>query len=460
MLGYTREEMIDYTTRELGIWADLSIRDRGMVQLRQGGFFREVPVCIITKSGEIRNTLWSSEIITINGREMMLSLVYDYTERQRAEEALRESEERFSKAFRSNPAPMVISEIDTGRLIDVNEQWLKMLGYTREEMIGYTAKELGIWADLSIRDRMIVQLRQDGFLKEIPVRFVTKSGEIRDTLWSVEIITIRGQEVMLSLVYDYTERQRAEEEIRSLNADLEQRVQQRTAELQTANQELEAFAYSVSHDLRAPLRAVDGFSRILLQDYAAELTSEVRRYLGMVHDNAQRMGLLIDDLLTFSRLGRQELRKQMVLPQELVGQVLQDLTAEQGERQIEVIVGNLPPCQADPSLLRQVYTNLLSNAFKFTQRRNEARVEVGYLQKGEGKIYFVKDNGVGFDMRYADKLFGVFQRLHSVQEYEGTGVGLAIVQRIVHRHGGRVWVEAEPDRGATFYFSLEEVRTP
>lgn len=249
---------------------------------------------------------------------------------------------------------------------------------------------------------------------------------------------------------EITERKRVEKKIRQLNKMLSQRA----VELETANKELEAFSYSVSHDLRAPLRAIDGFSRILQQDYGPQLVPEIQRYLGLVRDNAQQMGHLIDDLLTFSRLSRQPLKKQSVTPAGVANQALEDLRPEQDGRQLDVTVGDLPSCHADPALLRQVFVNLMSNALKFTRQRDVARVEVGWKQLDGQHAYYVKDNGAGFDMQYADKLFGVFQRLHRAEEYEGTGVGLAIVQRIVHRHGGRVWVEAVVDQGATFYFTL------
>jgi signal transduction histidine kinase len=240
-----------------------------------------------------------------------------------------------------------------------------------------------------------------------------------------------------------------------MNEELEQRVQERTAELRAANRELEAFSYSVSHDLRAPLRAISGFSHILLEDYAPQLPDEARQYLHIVESSGQHMGRLIDDLLTFSRLGRQELTKKPVATADLVRQVLKDLYVEQTGRQVEITLGNLPPCQAAPALLKQVFVNLLSNALKYSRRREVAHIEVGCQESNGERIYFVKDNGAGFDMQYANKLFGVFQRLHRAEEYEGTGVGLAIVQRIVHRHGGRVWAEAAVDHGATFYFTLE-----
>ncbi|MGH8068680.1 MAG: ATP-binding protein [Candidatus Entotheonellia bacterium] len=243
--------------------------------------------------------------------------------------------------------------------------------------------------------------------------------------------------------------------LRKMNEELEQRVQERTAELRAANRELEAFSYSVSHDLRAPLRAITGFSRILLEDYAPQLPNEAQHYLKIVDNGGQHMGQLIDDLLAFSRLGRMELRKQRVATTDLVRQVLADLQAEQSGREVEITLGDLRPCRAEPSLLKQVFVNLLSNALKYSRKREVAHIVVGCREHDGEQVYFVKDNGVGFDMQYAKKLFGVFQRLHRAEEYEGTGVGLAIVQRIVHRHGGRVWAEAALDRGATFYFTLE-----
>jgi light-regulated signal transduction histidine kinase (bacteriophytochrome) len=251
------------------------------------------------------------------------------------------------------------------------------------------------------------------------------------------------------LVIEIAERQRVEEEIKKLNQDLSRWA----VKLVAANQELEAFSYSVSHDLRAPLRAINGFSRILLNEYAPQ-DPEARRYLLLMRDNAQQMGNLIDDLLTFSRLGRSPLKKQTVDHDELVRQTFVNLRDEQRNRGIKISIGTLPACQADLALLKQVWVNLLANALKFTRQRQVACIEVGCQQIDTELIYFVKDNGVGFDMQYAHKLFGVFQRLHRAEEYEGTGVGLAIVQRVIHRHEGRVWAEAEVNKGATFYFTL------
>ena len=239
-----------------------------------------------------------------------------------------------------------------------------------------------------------------------------------------------------------------------------QRVQVVNQQLEAANKELESFSYSVSHDLRAPLRAMDGFSRALLEDYGPQLPAEGVRYLQVIRTSSQRMGNLIDDLLSFSRLSRAEMRKRTVDAKMLVKGVIEELHSQREGRQIDLRIADLPKCEGDPALLKQVWINLLSNAIKYTQKRASAVIEIGCNTEGKTNTYFVRDNGTGFDMRYANKLFGVFQRLHRAEDYDGTGVGLAIVQRIVHRHGGRVWADAAVDQGATFYFTLEGDNSP
>jgi len=247
---------------------------------------------------------------------------------------------------------------------------------------------------------------------------------------------------------DVTDRKHSEEAIRDLNASLETRA----SELEAANKQLEAFSYSVSHDLRAPLRAVDGFSRILLEDHAPQLDAEGKRLLGVVRSNTRQMGQLIDDLLSFSRIGRQEMARTAVDMRALADEAFRGLVA--ADERISFTVGDLPHADADPRLMRQVWVNLVSNALKFTRPKAERAIAIAGRTEPDRVVYSVRDNGVGFDMAYANKLFGVFQRLHSSQEFEGTGVGLALVQRIIHRHGGEVWAEGKVGEGATFSFSL------
>jgi light-regulated signal transduction histidine kinase (bacteriophytochrome) len=235
----------------------------------------------------------------------------------------------------------------------------------------------------------------------------------------------------------------------------ESTLQEKNVQLHAAVDELESFSYSVSHDLRAPLRAIDGFSQILCKEHSSALSDEGREYLQLVRRNAMQMGHLVNDLLAFSRLGRQPLSKQRVPALQIVEQVLHEARQQAEGRSVSISVGDVPPLWGDPVLLKQVFVNLIGNAFKYTRTRAEAVIEIGSRKIDGEQALFVRDNGVGFDMQYADKLFGVFQRLHCAEDFDGTGVGLAIVQRIVQRHGGRVWAEAAVDRGATFYFTTE-----
>ena len=255
---------------------------------------------------------------------------------------------------------------------------------------------------------------------------------------------------IFGISHDITERKRSEQAIRQLNADLERQAEQ----LQAANKELEAFSYSVSHDLRAPLRAIDGYTRILLEDYEPVLDEEGKRLCGVISREARRMGQLIDDLLAFSRLGRKEMYSSKIDMRGLAVSVLNDILKEENRERMELRIGKLPDVKGDSSLIRQVWVNLLANAIKFTSKKERAVIEVGSKTTRDEFIYYVRDNGAGFDMEYANKLFGVFQRLHSESEFSGTGVGLAIVQRIIRRHNGRVWAEGEVEKGATFYFAL------
>ena len=382
------------------------------------------------------------------GEEVFFAgILRDITERKRAEELLRASEERFHLMV-THVEDYAIYMLDAeGRVATWNAGAERIKGYRADEIIGRHFSCFYVPYDVQAGkpEQLLQEAVRRGRCEDEGWR-VRKDGS---QFWANAVITaLRDQHRTLlgftKVTRDITERTR-----------LEQEIQQHSIALEAANKELEAFSYSVSHDLRAPLRAIDGFSRVLLEEHAPTLPAEAQHYLNAVRRNSQRMGLLIDDLLAFSHLSRQPLNRQPVRPADLVRQCVDELRSEQQGRRVEIAIGDLPACQADPALLKQVWMNLMSNALKYTRKQEVAVIAVSSREQAGACVYFVKDNGVGFDMQYADKLFGVFQRLHRPEDYEGTGVGLAIVQRIIHRHGGRVWAEAAVNQGAAFYFTFE-----
>jgi Bacteriophytochrome (light-regulated signal transduction histidine kinase) len=298
---------------------------------------------------------------------------------------------------------------------------------------------------------------------DLDFRIGTKRGdEIGQLSRSFDAMAERLKAITVSrdvLGAEVAQRKRAEEEVRKLNEELEDRVKERTAQLSAINKELEAFSYSVSHDLRAPLRHVSGYIDLLRRKIGPQLDEKGRHYIEMIIDSGEKMGRLIDDLLAFSRMGRTEMRCAAVPLGDILEDVLKDLRGEMQGRKIAWEIDTLPKVYADASMLRLALTNLVSNAIKFTRRRSDARIRVGYTDGADGEVVvFVKDNGAGFDMKYVDKLFGVFQRLHPTEEFEGTGIGLANVRRIIHRHGGKTWAEGAVGEGATFYFTIQRHR--
>ena len=382
-----------------------------------------------------------------------LTAITDISERKRMEQAAHESEIIFRAIFNGAGVGMALTDTQ-GLLRQTNPALQEMLGYTGRELCAMTFEQItcpeDLPADLALYAELVAGTRES---YQIEKRYRSKDGHVWWGRLTASVVRDRRGEPLygIKLVEDITAAKQAAAEIDRLHQGLEQRA----TELAEANQELDSFSYSVSHDLRTPLASIDQLARMVLQHYAAQIPADVQRYLNLIDENALAMSRLIDDLLAFSRMSRQPLHKQAVATADLVRQVLANLASAEFNHPVELVVGDLPPCHADSALLTQVWVNLLSNAFKFTSKGAAARIEIGSSREENETVYFVKDNGAGFDMDQADRLFRVFQRLHAEEDYAGTGVGLAIVDRIVRRHGGRVWAEAKVDKGATFYFVVD-----
>ena len=372
---------------------------------------------------------------------------------QRLVDRMDPQEGRYRMLFEHSPLPMWVVEARTLRFLGVNEAAMRLYGYTREEFLSMTADDMRPREDReSFRDFL---RRESGQVIRGAFRHVKKDGATIDIEGVGHLVVWRGHTARLVMINDVTERNLTQQELERLNRELEDRVRSRTEQLEAANKELEAFSYSVSHDLRAPVRHIDGFVKLLEREHPPA-SDKAAHYLRTIAASSRRMAALIDDLLALSRTGRAPLEMRTVQLNALVDEVIVDLRPDVARRRIEWSVGELPAVRGDPSLLRVVLQNLLDNAVKYTKLQSRAVVEVGALRLDDGETaIFVRDNGVGFDMRYADRLFGVFQRLHRAEEFEGTGIGLATARRVIHRHGGRIWGEGEPGRGACFYFTVQ-----
>jgi len=455
--GYSREEFMAMTIKDIRPDEDvaelLETMSKPIEDLGKAGVWQHRK-----KDGVIIDVEISAHTLNYAGRPARLVLANDITERKRVEQALQESESR-TRLIIDTALDAVITINAEGQITSWNAQAEQVFGWPREEATGRLLDETIIPAQHREAHRQGMRHflstgRGPVLNKRIEITALDRQGREFPVELSIAPVKREGAWYFSAFVRDITDRKQAEEEIKKLNEGLERRVEERTAQLEAANKELEAFSYSVSHDLRAPLRAIDGFSRILVEDHAGKLDEDATRVLGVIRSNTQNMGRLIDDLLAFSRLGRKPIERSQIDMKQLARDAFAQISSADPASAPRFDLGPLHEAHGDPAMLRQVFMNLLSNAAKYSRTKKPALIEVGgHSQNGEN-VYYVKDNGVGFDMNYANKLFGVFQRLHNAEEFEGTGVGLAIVQRIIHRHGGRVWADGKVDEGATFYFTL------
>jgi PAS domain S-box-containing protein len=487
--GYTLTEIKNRTTAELHLWARDEDRAIVLDEVSKNGRMQGREFQFRTRSGEILWGIYSAEIVAIKNEKCILSSINDITVRKETENALLESEALVRAVMDNLPIGIAVNSVDPAVIFSyVNDNFIKFYRITRETITGPDDFWNAVYEEPEFREAMKKRVLGDCasgdpermYWKDIPI---SRKGE-ETTFVSARNIPLPARKLMISTVWDVTEERKVQKEIWRLNEELEKKVSGQTGELrktqlallnlvddlnestknvastnkslEAVNKELAAFSYSVSHDLRAPLRAIDGFSQAIIEDYADKPLDETgRTYLEKIRRGTQNMGQLIDDMLNLSRVTQSEFVVEQIDLSKMVRSIIAEYQESKPEKQVTVNIQEDVTIRGDHRLIRIVFINLLGNAWKFAGKREDPHIEFGMTQKDGLKTIYVRDNGVGFDMAYAGKLFGAFQRLHRTDEFPGTGIGLATVQRIIHRHGGHVWAEGEIGKGATFFFTLE-----
>ncbi len=458
MLGYdSPEELIGKSGFFLIVPEERERATRLLQKILTKQIFKNMEFKVLKKDGSRLDAEFNIVLIEDNeGNPLQLmDVIRDNSERKQAQQTLLETEERFRKAFHLSTDPMCINRFKDGIVIEVNEAFLYSSGYSRAEIIGHSILEFGIFRNSDDIKHFIRLLLKDQRVNNFETQFKTKSGDIKFGLISATQLLLSQEMHVLSIVRDITNRKLYEERLRLINEQLEQRVRERTEELEMANRQLESFNYSVSHDLKAPLRGIDGFSYILLEEYANQLDAQARDYLLRIRKNAQKMGQIIDALFKLSQISQQEINIKDVNLSALVAGIAAEFKTQVSDRQLQFTIAQNIIAKADERLILIALQNIIDNAVKFTAIREKSMIDFGIMDIDGIPTYFVRDNGVGFNNRYRDKVFLPFQRLHSEKDFTGTGIGLSIVNRIIKKHGGKIWAESEEKVGTTFYFTLK-----
>jgi PAS domain S-box-containing protein len=413
----------------------------------------------IRKDGSQFDFEISSSNYLFEGEIYSIVIGRDVSENKKIQRELFLSEEKFRIAFLANPSIFGISTQENGQYIEINENFTKILGWEREEVIGHTSKELHIFKDYCKREEMISQLKQNGFVRNFEVEILTKSGEIKTVEFNADSLIFQDKPCLMAQLNDITDRKLAEKTLKMLNNELEVRVKNRTKELEASIQELEAFSYSISHDLKAPLRAINGFCHIVIEENGHCLTENSKKNLAKASEASLYMNQLIDDLLNLYKIKNTILLIEEVDATSIVEEIVSKFQTSEPNRNVEVEIQKDISCWGDRNLIRVMLENLLDNAWKFTRNKLHAKIEFGCFPENGETICFVRDNGCGFNMAFVNKLFGIFQKLHTPSEFPGTGIGLAMIQKIIHLHRGRIWVESELEKGCTFFFMIPDPGT-
>lgn len=454
LYGWSKDEVIGRNIQDLlHTEFEKQLESIKKVFFRDGYWEGEI---VHTKKDGTKVTVLSRWTLQNNDRNVPVAfseINRDITELKRKEKELRDSSQYSRSLIEASLDPLVTINAG-GKIMDVNRATEIITGVPREQLIGSEFSDY--YTEPQKAKEGYERAFSQGFVKDYPLEIRHVSGRTVEVLYNATVYRDEADNVqgIFAAARDISELRIVQKALQKSHDELEQRVKERTAQLETANRELESFSYSVSHDLQAPLRAIDGYTRMILRDHKDQFDEETKNKFATIRSSAQMMGQLINDLLAFSRLGRQEIVPSKLDMGEILDEAWKELKIIHTERKMILDARDMPSAYGDRTLIKQVLLNLLSNAIKFTKYRKCTKIEAGGYIKKRQLVYYVTDNGIGFDMKYHDKIFGVFQRLHSSEEYEGTGVGLPIVQRIIHRHGGHVWAEGRPDQGASFYFSL------